>query len=80
MIDLYQDVLVIAKTYVGIAAENYIKRRCSVSFGLDDPKNMKQDQIERLAESIGMTAEAYISADKARQFKADILNLKDKPY
>jgi hypothetical protein len=80
MIDLYQDVLAVAKTYVGIAAEDYIKRRCSVSFGLSNPHELTKEHIDRLAESVGMTAEAYMSAEKARRFKDEILKIKEQGY
>jgi hypothetical protein len=80
MIELYEDVLTIAKSYMGIAAEDYVSKRCRVSFNLEIPGEIKQEHLDRLAESIGMTAEVYMSGEKVRQFKSEILNLKDKHY
>lgn len=80
MIELYQDILNIAKSYMGIAAEDYIKRRCAVSFNLSEPKEIKTEHLDRLAEAIGMTAEVYINSEKIKQFQKEILNLKGKKY
>jgi antitoxin component HigA of HigAB toxin-antitoxin module len=73
---LYEKVVAIATDYMGIAAEDYIKRRCSVSCGVKAPADLTLDHIQRLAESIGMTAEVYMSAEKVQEFKDEVLKLK----
>jgi hypothetical protein len=78
MIELYQDLIAIAKIYMGIAAEEYVKRRCVVSFGLNDPTAIKKEHLDRLAEAIGITAEVYIGLAKVKQFREEVLKLKDK--
>lgn len=80
MIELYQDIVNITKSYMGIAAEEYIKRRCTVSFNIPDPKEIKTEHLDRLAEAIGMTAEVYMNSEKVKQFKKEILQLKEKHY
>lgn len=80
MIDLYQDVLTVARSYMGPAAEEYIRRRCNVALGLSNPAELRQEHIDRLAESVGLTAEVYVSQAKVRQFKEDLLRLKSHSY
>jgi len=76
--ELYQDIVAVAKTYMGIAAEDYIRRRCTVSFGLKDPTEIEKEHLGRLAEAISMTAEVYMSSEKVRAFKESVLKLKEK--
>ena len=80
MIELYQDILSIAKSYMGMVAEEYIERRCRVSIGKDNPANLEREDIERLASGIEMTAGAYISEEKVEKFKEEILELSRKEY
>jgi len=80
MTDLYNDILAIANNYMGIVGEEYIRRRCNVSFGLKNPADIKKQDIERLAESVAMTAEVYLSSEKVKEFKEEILRLKNKVY
>ncbi|MBU1128984.1 MAG: hypothetical protein KKE01_07920 [Candidatus Omnitrophica bacterium] len=75
--DLYQNVLGIAKSYIGLAAGEYIERRCRVSLNLANPEDFKKTDIERLAEGIAMTAGAYMSEEKVKKFKDEILKLKE---
>jgi len=77
---LYNDILDIARTYMGIAAEEYIERRCRVSLEITKPSDVKKDEIERLAAGIEMSAGAYMSDEKVKNFKDEILKLKDKHY
>lgn len=72
---LYDNALQIAKEYTGIAAEEYLARRCK-RLGLLDPQQLKLEQFDRLAEGIDVTAEAYMSKERAQAFKAAILGLK----
>jgi hypothetical protein len=75
--NIYDDVLEIAKNYMGLAAEEYIARRCRVSLGIDAKKLEKKD-LNRLMESIAMTAEVYVGADKVKKFKEELLALARK--
>jgi hypothetical protein len=80
MIELYQDILSIAKSYMGVVAEEYIERRCRVSIGKDNPANLEKEDIERLASGIEMTVGAYINEEKAKKFKDEVLRLSQKEY
>ena len=71
---LYDDVLEIAKNYMGMAAEEYIARRCRVSVSIDAEK-LEKEHLARLAEGIGMTAEVYVGVEKSKRFKEEILAL-----
>jgi hypothetical protein len=75
MPNLYEGVLAVARIYMGAAADEYIRRRCKVSLGLDDPTMLSADQLDRLAKGIAMTAENYMSNEKTRQFQDAILKL-----
>jgi hypothetical protein len=76
MIELQDAVLAIAKTYMGIAADEYLKRRCTVSLQLATPGELRPEHLERLAEAVEMTAEVYLSQPKVKQFKEELLQLK----
>jgi hypothetical protein len=78
VIELYQKVIAAAAGYMGPVAEQYIKRRCSVSCRLTDPAQLKAEHLEKLVESIGLTAEVYMSKAKAEQFQKEILALKNQ--
>ena len=80
MTELYQDILTIARSYMGLVAQEYIDRRCRVSLDKDNPDDIEKDDLERLASGIEMTAEAYISEEKAKKFAEEILNLAQKEY
>jgi hypothetical protein len=74
---LYDDVLDIAKDYMGMAAEEYIVRRCRVGLSIEAEK-LENKHLARLAESIEMTAEVYVGTEKVRKFKNEILALAKK--
>jgi len=74
---LYDDILVIAKEYTGIGAEQYIRRRCK-ALDLSDPKQLQKEHIDRLAQGIDVTAGAYMSEERVKAFKKEILQLKEK--
>jgi len=80
MIELYQDILNISKSYMGLAAEEYIERRCRVSLSLNSPSEIKKEHLERFAAGIEMTAGAYMKEEKAKRFKEEILALEKKNY
>jgi hypothetical protein len=72
---LYDDVLKITQSYMGIAAQDYVQRRCKVSLGLSDPIQLKHEHLQRLADGIRMTAEEYMSPARVKQFHDEIIKL-----
>lgn len=72
---LYDDVIKVAKEYMGPAAEGFIAKRYKVIIGGDDAQDMKKEDIPKLAAAIGIIAETYISEEKAKQFARDVLKL-----
>ena len=77
MARLYEDILGIARNYMGAAAEDYIRRRIRIVLGGKDPESMTYDRLDRLAAGIDMTAKGYMSPAKATQFRDEILSLKN---
>jgi hypothetical protein len=73
---LYDEILAIARNYMGPAAEDYIRRRIRIVQQGDNPEIIRLDKLERLAAGIDMTAKVYMSETKAAAFRQDILNLK----
>jgi hypothetical protein len=74
---LYEEILGIARNYMGAAAEDYVRRRIRIVLGGKDPESMTQDRIDRLAAGIDMTAKGYMSPQKASAFREEILALKN---
>ena len=74
---LYDDILAIAQEYMGIAAEDYIRRRIRIVQRGQDPETIEPERLERLAAGIDMTAKGYMSAAKAAAFRDRILALKN---
>lgn len=77
MVTLFDNILAIARDYMGIAAEDYIRRRLRIVLRGDSPENVGLDNLDRLAAGIDMTAKGYMSPGKARAFRDAILALKD---
>jgi hypothetical protein len=75
---LYDDILAIARNYMGAAAEDYIRRRIRIVQGGQDPEKIVADRLERLAAGIDMTAKVYMSEEKVQAFREDILALRLK--
>jgi len=73
---LYDDILAVARNYMGIAAEDYIRRRIRIVQRGEDPETIALDRLDRLAAGIDMTAKVYMSEAKVGQFRDDILALK----
>lgn len=73
---LYDQILAIAREYMGIAAEDYIRRRIRIVQRGESPEEISIDRIDRLAVGIDMTAQGYMSERKANQFRDRILALK----
>ena len=76
MAKLYNDILAIARDYMGPAAEEYIRRRIRIVQHGGDPEAITPDKLERLAAGIEMTAKGYMSAPKAAAFRDAILALR----
>ncbi|MFH1769739.1 MAG: hypothetical protein ABH833_03690 [Parcubacteria group bacterium] len=74
---LYNDVINVAKNYLGIAAKEYIERRCRIAFKIE-LQELTEEHLERLADTIELTATAYISEEKVKKFKNEILELKNQ--
>jgi hypothetical protein len=75
--ELYDHVVTIAKSYLGPAAEEYIERRCRVSLKVTSPEEFKKEHLQQLAEAVELTVTVYLSEEKSRQFKKDILALEN---
>lgn len=75
---LYDEILAIAREYMGIAAEDYIRRRIRIVQGGDPPEKITVDRLDRLAAGIDMTAKGYMSPPKADAFRDEVLALKKK--
>ena len=78
MARLYDDILAVARNYMGIAAEDYIRRRIRIVQRGENPETISPDRLDRLAAGIDMTAKVYMSELKVRQFREDILALKKR--
>jgi hypothetical protein len=74
---LYEDILGIARNYMGAAAEDYIRRRIRIVLGGRDPENITFERLDRLAAGIDMTAKGYMSPQKASAFRDEIVSLKN---
>lgn len=74
---LYTDILAIARNYMGIAAEDYIRRRIRIVQGGQDPETIELERLDRLAAGIDMTATGYMTQSKAAAFRDEILALKN---
>jgi hypothetical protein len=77
VVTLFDNILAIARDYMGIAAEDYIRRRLRIVLRGDSPENVGLDNLDRLAAGIDMTAKGYMSPGKAAAFRDAILALKD---
>ena len=75
---LYEDILAIAREYMGAAAEDYIQRRIRIVQHGQEPEKITVDRLDRLAVGIDMTAKGYMSQRKAQAFRDEILALKNK--
>jgi hypothetical protein len=73
---LYDDILSIARDYMGVAAEDYIRRRIRIVQRGEAPESVTPDRIERLAAGIDMTAKIYMSDEKVAAFRDELLALR----
>lgn len=74
---LYEEILAIARNFMGPAAEDYIRRRIRIVQHGAAPEAISSERLDRLAAGIDMTAKGYMSKTKAREFRDQILALKD---
>jgi hypothetical protein len=75
---LYDDILAIARNYMGPAAEDYIRRRIRIVQRGVEPESIGVERLDRLAAGIDMTAKVYMNPGKAAQFRDAILALKGR--
>jgi hypothetical protein len=75
---LYDDILAIARNYMGPAAEEYIRRRIRIVQRGEEPETITADRLDRLAAGIDMTAKVYMGPTKAGAFRDAVLALKDR--
>lgn len=75
---LYDEILRIARDYMGVAAEDYVRRRIRIVQGGQDPETVQADRLERLAAGIDMTARVYMSDEKAQRFRDEVLALRSR--
>jgi len=75
---LYDDVLEIAREYMGIAAKDYIDRRCRIVLRGEAPETITTAHLDRLVVGVGMTAKGYIGERKTEDFKSQLEALKKR--
>lgn len=75
---LYDEILAVARNYMGVAAEDYIRRRIRIVQRGEAPETVTAQRLDRLAAGIEMTANGYISPAKVAAFRDDILALKQR--
>jgi hypothetical protein len=75
---LYDEILEISRNYMGLAAEDYIRRRIRIVLHGGQPESIEVDRLDRLAAGIDMTARGYMSENRARTFRDEVLALKNK--
>ena len=75
---LYDDILRIARNYMGPAAEDYVRRRIRIVQRGEAPETITGDRLERLAAGIEMTAKVYMGPRKSAAFRDDVLRLREK--
>ncbi len=76
MPSLFDEILGVARDYMGIAAEEYVRRRLRIVLKGNAPEMVARENLDRLAAGIGMTAKVYMSEQKAAAFKDAVLALK----
>jgi hypothetical protein len=77
---LYDDILLIARNYMGIAAEDYVRRRIRIVLRGESPELIDPARLDRLLAGIDMTAKGYMSTEKAQAFRQEIALLKQRRY
>ena len=77
---LYADILRIARNYMGIAAKEYIDRRCRIVLSGSEPEEITLEKIDRLIAGIEMTAKVYMTEGKVVTFIKEIKELIHNQY
>jgi hypothetical protein len=72
MSHLYEEILAVARNYMGPAAEDYIRRRIRIVLRGEAPETITPDRLERLVAGVEMTAHGYMSDAKAQRFRDEI--------
>ena len=75
---LYDDILSIARNFMGPAAEDYVHRRIRIVQRGQEPETITADRLERLAAGIDMTAKVYMGPVRAAAFRDAILRLRER--
>lgn len=75
---LYDEILGIARNYMGAAAEDYIRRRIRIVSNGAPPEEVTADRLGRLAAGVEMTAKGYMSERRARSFVEEIRALESE--
>ena len=75
---LYDDILSIARNFMGPAAEDYVHRRIRIVQRGQEPETITPDRLERLAAGIDMTAKVYMGPVRAAAFRDAILRLRER--
>ena len=75
---LYDDILSIARNYMGPAAEEYVRRRIRIVQRGEQPESITGDRLDRLAAGIEMTAKVYMGPAKAATFRDAVLRLSER--
>jgi hypothetical protein len=76
-VSLYEQILEIARDYMGAAAEDYIQRRIRIVQRGEDPRTVTADRVSRLVAGVRMTAKVYMSARRADAFCEALARLSD---
>jgi hypothetical protein len=74
---LYDEILAVARDFMGPAAEDYVRRRIRIVQQGRDPETITKDKLERLAAGIDMTAKGYMTPARAAAFRKAILDLRN---
>ena len=75
---LYDEILAIARNYMGAAAEDYIRRRIRIVQHGAPPEEVTAERLARLAAGVEMTAKGYMSERRAQSFVAEIRALEQR--
>jgi hypothetical protein len=76
-VTLYEQILEIARDYMGAAAEDYIRRRIRIVQHGEAPESVTPDRVGRLVAGVQMTANGYKSQRRADAFCAALAKLAD---
>jgi hypothetical protein len=75
---LYDQILAVARDFMGPAAEDYVRRRIRIVQQGRAPETITADKLDRLAAGIDMTAKGYMGEARAAAFRDAVLALKKR--